>query len=89
MPGENEKQLCKEELAAAVMQYLEEHPQAMDTFEGIAEWWVARQQVRFSLDALARVLQELAAQGLIEEMKGAGEVRLYHLVNKKRPSSCH
>ena len=48
------------------MKYLAEHPKAMDTLEGIADWWVMRQQVRVDLDSLGRVLLLLTAQGLID-----------------------
>jgi hypothetical protein len=33
-------------LVRVILAYLAEHPQAMDTIEGIAEWWVRRQEVR-------------------------------------------
>ena len=51
--------------------YLAEHPQAMDTVQGIAEWWVARQQVQVDVEALARVLQRLVDEGLIEKVDSA------------------
>ena len=35
----------------AIRQYLAEHPGAMDTTEGITEWWLMRQRVRIDLDA--------------------------------------
>jgi len=66
------------ELAAAVMKYLAEHPKAVDTLEGIAEWWVMRQQARVDLDSLGRVLRLLAAQGLVE-VDGEGDEARYRL----------
>lgn len=50
------------------MGYLVEHPQAMDNVQGIAEWWVMRQQVRVDVKTLVRVLQQLVDQGLIEKV---------------------
>lgn len=50
------------------MGYLAEHPQAMDNVQGIAEWWVMRQQVRVDVKTLVRVLQQLVDQGLIEKV---------------------
>lgn len=50
------------------MGYLAEHPQAMDNVQGIAEWWMMRQQVRVDVKTLVRVLQQLVDQGLIEKV---------------------
>jgi Fe2+ or Zn2+ uptake regulation protein len=67
-----------EELAEAILQYLAEHPHAMDTLEGIAEWWLMRQQVRVQVNALARVLRQLTEQGFLEAI-GSGEDTRYRL----------
>jgi Fe2+ or Zn2+ uptake regulation protein len=56
------------EVETAVMDYLAEHPQAMDTAEGIAEWWVMRQQVRVEVETLLRVLQRLVDEALVEKV---------------------
>lgn len=53
---------------SAVVQYLEENPEAMDTLDGIAEWWVMRQRIRTSVDAIARVVERLVGEGLLEEV---------------------
>ncbi len=67
-----------EEVAEAVLAYLAEHPQAMDSAEGIAQWWIMRQQVRESATTVTRVLRRLAEKGLLEEL-GEGEHRRYRL----------
>jgi DNA-binding IclR family transcriptional regulator len=67
-----------EEVAESILAYLAEHPQAMDTVEGIAQWWIMRQQVRANVTTLARVLQGLADKGLLEQL-GDGEQRRYRL----------
>jgi hypothetical protein len=76
------KDLRDDEVKQAVTQYLMDHPNAMDTFDGIAQWWVPRQHVRFDLAVLANVLNELTGQGILEEVRHAGEVKLYHLREK-------
>jgi hypothetical protein len=53
------------------MCYLGEHPQAMDNAQGIAEWWVMRQQVPVEVEVLLRVLQQLADQGRLERIDSA------------------
>lgn len=67
-----------EEVAQAVLRYLAEHPEAMDTLDGIAEWWLMRQQVRVSVTTLARVLRRLTESGVLEET-GTGQSRRYRL----------
>jgi len=66
--GDIEAQRRETELARAVMRYLVEHPQAMDNAQGIAEWWVTREQVPVEVETLAKVLQQLADEGLIEKV---------------------
>jgi Fe2+ or Zn2+ uptake regulation protein len=67
-----------EEVAQSILAYLAEHPKAMDTAEGIAQWWIMRQQVRVTATTVSRVLHQLAEKGLLEEF-GDGEQRRYRL----------
>ena len=50
------------------MSYLAEHPQAMDSARGIAEWWVKRQQVPVEAESVAKVLQQLVDEGQVEKV---------------------
>lgn len=70
------------ELAELVLDYLNEHPNGMDTLQGIAEWWIPRQQVRVDIDRLARTLHDLTSQGVLEQI-GAEDNALYCLRKKK------
>lgn len=54
----------------AVLDYLREHPRAMDTLEGIAQWWLVRQRVRMSVELVARALEDLEQSGLVERAGG-------------------
>ncbi len=54
-------------MAAEILSYLKEHPEASDTFEGIAEWWIMRQRVRVEVETLKKVLCQLTEGGLLEE----------------------
>jgi hypothetical protein len=75
--------LPEPELETAVMSYLAEHPEAMDTIEGIAEWWLMRQRIRVGLEALSRVLGRLTNDGLLEKI-GEGENARYRLKMKRQ-----
>ncbi|MCL4703508.1 hypothetical protein KJ068_00020 [bacterium] len=72
----------EKELTDAILEYLTEHPQASDTLEGIAEWWVMRQQVRVEIKTLLKVLRQLTGNGLLEKI-GYGDEALYHLKAKE------
>jgi hypothetical protein len=59
-----------------VLGYLDDHPTAMDTLDGIAEWWVLRQQIDIEVRRVARALAALVSDGLIEECEQGG-IRFY------------
>ena len=58
----------EDQVAAQILDYLKERPQAMDTLEGIAEWWLMRQRIRMDVAMLAHVLRRLTARGVLEEL---------------------
>jgi Fe2+ or Zn2+ uptake regulation protein len=62
-------------VAESVLSYLAEHPQAMDTLEGIAEWWIAREQVRVNVTTLGRVVRRLTEIGVLEEIVAGDQTR--------------
>jgi hypothetical protein len=66
------------ELAKAILVYLAGHPDAMDTVEGIAGWWLLRQRVETEVYRVAGALCALARRGLLEEV-GTGPSRRYRL----------
>ena len=57
------------ELSRAILLYLDEHPQAQDTAEGIASFWVMRQRVREDVEAVAMVLSKLTKNRQLEEIR--------------------
>lgn len=65
----------EQEVARAILEYLDEHPKAMDSLDGIAEWWLARARVRQDVSTIAKVLAELTRKGVLEEVGAAGQVR--------------
>ena len=70
--------LAEEALRAVVLTYLAEHRGAMDTIDGIAEWWVTRQQIRVDVERLAYVLEQLTEERILEVV-GEGPQRLFRL----------
>jgi len=60
--------LSDDEIEQAVLGYLAEHPRAMDSLDGIAEWWLPRRRLRVELEALRRVLDRLTERGVLARM---------------------
>jgi hypothetical protein len=76
--GSRTSEQLDQELAEAILAYLAEHPAAMDTVAGIAEWWLMRQRVRVEVERVERVLRRQAEDGVLETL-GAGSSRRYRL----------
>jgi len=72
----------EKEMADTIVGYLAEHPQASDTLEGVAEWWIMRQQVRTEVNTLKKVLRQLTKSGVLEEI-GKGDIPRYRLKAKE------
>jgi hypothetical protein len=73
----------EDQVAAQILDYLKERPQAMDTLEGIAEWWLMRQRMRMDLAMLAHVLRRLTARGVLEELGPPDDPRYRLRVNEE------
>jgi hypothetical protein len=80
--SETRQRQREQEMTEAILAYLKENPQAMDTIEGISEWWISRAQIRTDVRVIAKVVDQLTRQGVLEEL-GTGEDRRYRL----RPGS--
>ena len=75
--------VADQDLSSAILAYLAERSQAMDTVEGIAEWWLMRQRVIFVVQQVERVVQQLTSRGILETVEH-GRTTLYRL---RRPES--
>jgi hypothetical protein len=64
-----------------VMAYLEAHPQACDTIEGIARWWLMSQQINDATFAVKRALEELKKRGYVREERKA-DGRIFYCVQE-------
>ena len=57
---------------ALLLSYLDDHPTAMDTLDGIAEWWLLRQQIEIEVRRVSRALGTLVDEGVLEEFEQSG-----------------
>jgi hypothetical protein len=58
-----------ERVAAEILAYLYEHPNAADTMEGIADWWLPQQRLTENLTLIHAALRLLLARGLIHKRR--------------------
>lgn len=64
------------EVVEAILRYLNNHPDAADTVEGIAKWWLP---ATWCIDphTVAAALARLHAQGLVRRRRNADRHELY------------
>ena len=72
-----------DEISRRILRYLADHPEASDTVEGIAQWWLLEQEIREQKARVERSLAELTAQGWLLSME-AGESRVRYRLNPAR-----
>jgi len=66
-----------------ILAYLCDNPDAGDTFEGIVEWWLLHQRIRFETRNISEVVRKLVAEGLILEDEGP-DSRVMYRINEIR-----
>lgn len=66
-------------LAQEILSYLRLHPQAGDTLEGIARWWVTCQRLSESVEEVQHALEELKARGNVAEYRAPDGRTMYSL----------
>jgi len=64
------------EVVDAILRYLSSHPDAADTSEGIAKWWMPADHAA-DTDAVLSALARLEAQGLVHRRINADQHVLY------------
>ena len=64
-----------------ILAYLIDHPNARDTLEGIVEWWLLEQQIKFQTARVKDALSDLVARGLILEKKGSNS-QIHYRINQ-------
>ena len=53
------------EVAQKILRYLEEHPRAADTANGILEWWLLKQSISEQQNLVEQALKMLVEKDLI------------------------
>ena len=70
-------------LRQQVLGYLLRHPEAQDTVEGIAEWWLLERRVEQALMIVTEVLTDLVSKEFLMATR-AEDGRVYYRLNRTR-----
>jgi hypothetical protein len=63
-PSRRQREACHYILA-----YLADNPDAGDTLDGIVEWWMLTQTIKFETHTVSQAVAKLVAEGLIVEKR--------------------
>lgn len=74
----------KNDISEEILNYLSKHPDANDTLEGITEWWLLAQRIRYEMEKVRTAVYKLVAEGWIIEIKNRNSIVRYRLNPKKR-----
>ncbi len=55
----------KKELMLQILSYLDSHPEASDSIEGIANWWVPQQTIEYRVSLIKQTVNELVNRDLL------------------------
>lgn len=68
-----------DETSLSILSYLASNPEADDTPEGIAQWWLLEREIRDQTAAVQRALAELTAAGWLVTARNPGSPVRYRL----------
>lgn len=80
----NDMQLDQKEqrdICYYILAYLSDNPDAGDTFDGIVEWWLLDQRIKFETRNVSEAVARLISEGLIVEQE-ASDSRIIYKVNR-------
>jgi hypothetical protein len=72
-----ERSRTVQDVSRCILQYLHDYPEAQDTIEGIATWWIMRQRISETVSIVQEALQQLENEGHIATNRAPGGRILY------------
>ena len=72
-----------QEIAHEILAYLAENPDAQDTLQGIAEWWLLQRRIQHHLAQVGEAIQSLVSVGFLIEHSGSYSDARYQVNRKK------
>ena len=64
------------QLSVEIIRYLDSYPEAVDSMEGIAKWWLL-DKPQVSKETVAYAIKHLVDEGVLAEVKQNSNVMLY------------
>ena len=83
MPDSNEAEMIH--IANEIKRYIKDYPNAADTLEGIAKWWLLRQRYEESVSLVQEALDYLVLESVVERKTNIGGDHVYF--SAKRPGN--
>jgi hypothetical protein len=71
------------EIARAILRYLQAHPKAKDTLDGIAQWWLLRERTERRVAEVERAVSFLVSQEFLLQTSRTGLPPYYRLNDQK------
>lgn len=75
----------RDDVSREILLYLTEHPDAEDTVEGIARWWLLERELQIHVKLVEDVLRELTRQARIRKVERNGTA--YYRAMKEKPNA--
>ena len=69
------------DISYCILAYLSDNPDAGDTFDGIVEWWLLDQRIKFETRNVSEAVARLVSEGLIVEQEES-DSRVIYKVNR-------
>ena len=82
----NTVRLSKEvtRVLSGILAYLADHPDADDTIEGIAQWWLLEQRIKQQIPIVEKALAELVNRGFVLAQGGSNGRTRYRINRHKQ-----
>ena len=71
------------EIAYIILKYLARHPLSKDTLQGLADWWIMKEQVDYAVEQVSNALEFLVSKDLIIEKRDQYQDKYYQLNTSK------
>jgi len=75
----------RDDVSREILSYLTEHPDAEDTLEGIARWWLLERELQIHVKLVEDVLRDLTRQARIRKVDRNGTV--YYRAMQEKPNA--
>lgn len=67
----------KMHVANEIEKYLDYHPNAADTLEGIIKWWISRIRLEETIEVVSEALSILESKGIVTKRDSADGRKIY------------